>query len=73
MCNVGYIEYIRHGYYQLVKKEDIKEEQIFASLLPEGVVCVESALSYYGYSDFAPRQCSIAVPRTLAPKWMISA
>ncbi|WP_408634640.1 type IV toxin-antitoxin system AbiEi family antitoxin domain-containing protein [Petralouisia muris] len=30
LCNVGYIERIRHGYYQLVKKEDIKEEQIFA-------------------------------------------
>lgn len=64
LCSNGYIERIRHGYYQLAEKKDIKEEQILASLLPEGIVCVESALFYYGYSDFAPRQWSIAVPRT---------
>ena len=33
-----------------------KEEQVLASLLPESIVCVESALFYYVYSDFAPRQ-----------------
>ena len=43
-----------HGYYQLAEQEDIKEEQVLATLLPESIVCVESALFYYGYSDFAP-------------------
>ena len=33
-------------------------------LLPQGIVCVESALFHYGYSDFAPRAWSVAVPRT---------
>lgn len=66
LCRAGAIERIRHGYYQLAEKEAVKEEQILASLLPEGVVCVESALFYYGYSDFAPRQWSIAVPRTFS-------
>ena len=66
LCKEGYIKRIRHGYYQLAQKEDIKEEQILASLLPEGVVCVESALFYYGYSDFAPRRWTIAVPRTFS-------
>lgn len=66
LCNDGYIERLRHGYYKLAEKEDIKEEQILASLLPEGVVCVESALFYYGYSDFTPRQWSVAVPRTFS-------
>lgn len=65
LCNDGYIERIRHGYYQLAEK-NVKEEQILAALLPEGIVCVESALFYYGYSDFAPRQWSIAVPRTFS-------
>ncbi len=32
--------------------------------LPQGIVCVESALFHYGYSDFAPREWSVAVPRT---------
>ena len=66
LCKEGYIARIRHGYYQLDEQEDIKEEQILASLLPESIVCVESALFYYGYNDFAPRQWSIAVPRTFS-------
>lgn len=37
-----------------------------ATLLPESIICVESALFYYGYSDFSPRQWSIAVPRTFS-------
>ena len=65
LCKAGYIERIKHGYYQLAEK-DIKEEQVLAALLPESIVCVESALFYYGYSDFAPRQWSIAVPRTFS-------
>ena len=66
LCKEGYVERIRHGYYHLAEQEDIKEEQILASLLPESTVCVESALFYYGYSDFAPRQWSIAVPRNFS-------
>ena len=58
--------YKLHGYYQLAEQEDIKEEQVLASLLPESIVCVESALFYYGYSDFSPREWSIAVPRTFS-------
>ena len=64
LCKKGYLERVRHGYYQLADQEDIKEEQVLATLLPESIVCVESALFYYGYSDFSPRQWSIAVPRT---------
>ena len=44
----GYLERVKKGYYKL----------------PVGVICVESALFYYGYSDFAPREWSIAVPRS---------
>ena len=62
----GYLERIRHGYYQLAEQEDIKEEQVLASLLPESIICVDSALFYYGYSDFSPRQWSIAVSRTFS-------
>ena len=34
--------------------------------MPEGIVCVESALFYYGYSDFTPRLWTLAVPRTIS-------
>ena len=60
----GYIERLRNGFYQLPKNAEIKEEQLIAAFLPQGVVCVESALYHYGYSDFTPREWSIAVPRS---------
>jgi predicted transcriptional regulator of viral defense system len=66
LCNAGYLDRVRHGYYQMAEKDDTAEEQILAKLIPQGVVCVESALFHYGYSDFAPRKWSIAVPRTIS-------
>ncbi len=64
--NEGYLERIRHGYYQLADNAAIMEEQLIATLIPEGIVCVESALFHYGYSDFSPRVWTIAVPRTIS-------
>ena len=61
----GYITRVRHGYYSLADCSDISEEQLIQSLLPEAIVCVESALFYYGYIDFAPRVWSLAVPRSM--------
>ena len=66
MCNAGYLNRVRHGYYQMAEQDAATEEQILATMLPMGVVCVESALFHYGYSDFAPRKWSIAVPRTVS-------
>ena len=66
LCNAGYLDRVRHGYYQMSAKEDASEEQVLATLLPMGVVCVESALFHYGYSDFAPRKWSVAVPRNVS-------
>ena len=64
LCKKGFIERIRRGFYQLPYSNQITEEQLIQELLPQGVVCVESALFHYGYSDFAPREWSVAVPRT---------
>ena len=66
MCNTGFLERIRHGYYSLAEEDIVSEERLLAALVPQGIVCVESALFYYGYSDFAPRKWSIAVPRTMS-------
>lgn len=62
LCKTGYLEYVKHSYYQLTEQEDMKEEQVLASLLPESIICMDSVLFYYGYSDFGPRVWSIAVP-----------
>ena len=64
LCKKGFIERIRRGFYQLPYSNQITEEQLIQELLPQGIVCVESALFHYGYSDFAPREWSVAVPRT---------
>ena len=66
MCNAGYLDRIRHGYYQLAEEDISSEEQLLATLIPKAIVCVESALFHYGYSDFAPRKWSIAVPRSMS-------
>lgn len=62
----GYIERIRHGYYQLSEHPVNSEELLLKILIPEGIICMESALYYYGYSDFTPRVWTIAVPRTIS-------
>ena len=66
LCNAGYLDRVRHGYYQMADQSDATEEQMLATLIPQGIVCVESALFHYGYSDFAPRKWSIAVPRSVS-------
>ena len=64
LCKEGYLERVRHGVYQMPGNDQITEEQLLRELLPQGIICVESALFHYGYSDFAPRSWSVAVPRT---------
>lgn len=64
LCKEGVIERIRRGFYQLPQNVAITDEQIIKEMLPKGIICVESALFHYGYSDFSPRKWSVAVPRT---------
>ena len=66
LCNEGLLERVRHGYYSLADHDIASEEQMLAKLFPKGIVCVESALFYYGYSDYAPRKWSIAIPRSMS-------
>lgn len=66
MCNSGILYRVRHGYYGLAEKSGVSEEKLLATLIPKGIVCVESALFHYGYSDFAPRKWSIAIPRSMS-------
>ena len=66
LCKEGRLIRVRHGYYQLADESFSSEEQQIKTFIPEGVVCMESALFHYGYSDFTPRKWSIAVPRTIS-------
>lgn len=66
LCKQGYVERVKYGYYKLPDQDEPKEEYLLSKLLKQGIVCVESALFYYGYSDFAPREWTIAVPRSFS-------
>ena len=66
LCKQGYIERVKKGYYKLSGGDELKEELILSKLMTQGIVCVESALFYYGYNDFASREWTIAVPRAFS-------
>jgi len=57
----GEIEQIRRGYYQYMDENAYSEAIIIAALFPDGVVCMESALDFYGYTDRTPSAWHIAV------------
>ena len=67
-CKAGMLYRVRHGYYCLAEPESgvVLDEQILAALYPEAVVCVHSALFYYGYSDRTPLAWSLAFPRSFS-------
>lgn len=66
MCERGEIERVKHGYYQVTNLMEIPEEKMIATFLREGVVCMESALFHYDYSDKIPLVWTIAVPRNIS-------
>ena len=55
-----------NGYYRLPANDEPSEELLLSKLMKPGIICLESALFYYGYSDFAPREWTIAVPRSFS-------
>jgi len=67
-CKAGMLHRVRHGYYCLAEPEGgvVLDEQILATLYPEAVVCVHSALFHYGYSDRTPLAWSLAFSRTFS-------
>lgn len=56
----GKIEKIKNGYYKRVEY-DKSEAALIATLYPDGVLCMNSALFYYGYSDRTPLEWDIAI------------
>jgi predicted transcriptional regulator of viral defense system len=57
----GQIEQIRRGYYQYVSDSAFSDMPIITKLFGDGVICMESALDYYGYTDRTPSAWHLAV------------
>ena len=57
----GVIEKIRPGYYQWIDSNNLSEVVTITRLYPDGILCMDTALLHYGYSDRTPVQWHIAV------------
>lgn len=61
LINAGLIEKIRTGYYQLIDPDNQSEAATVIRLFPDGILCMDTALRHYGYSDRTPAEWHIAV------------
>ena len=61
--NAGLIEKVRTGYYQWIDPDNLSEVVTITRLFPDGILCMDTALRHYGYSDRTPVQWHIAVSK----------
>lgn len=59
----GHVEKVRRGYYQWVNPEDFSEAGTVTRLFPDAILCMDTALRYYGYSDRTPADWHLAVSK----------
>lgn len=58
----GQIFRVKSGYYT-TKRDDYTEEQLIATMFPDGVLTMETALYYHGYLDTRPFAWNIAISK----------
>ena len=59
----GLIEKIRHGYYQWLDTDNLSDACIINRLFPDGILNMDTALFYHGYSDRIPHEWHLAVSK----------
>lgn len=62
----GYIERVKRGYYHWIEDQGESEIIIINSLFPDAVLCMETALFYYKYSDRNPAEWSFAIDKNVS-------
>ena len=63
LIDEGYVEKIKFGYYQWQDERAFSEATVIARLFPDAVICMESALQYYSYTDRTPSAWCLAVDK----------
>ena len=63
LMHAGHVEKVRYGYYQWVDPEDFSEVGTVTRLFPDAILCMDTALRYYGYSDRTPSVWHLAVSK----------
>jgi len=61
----GIIEKIKQGYYHLIDENNTSEVCIINRLYPDAVLCMNTALFYYDYSDRTPGEWHLAVDKDI--------
>lgn len=57
------MEKVRYGYYQWINPDDFSEIGTVSRLFPDAILCMDTALRYYGYSDRTPGEWHLAVSK----------
>jgi predicted transcriptional regulator of viral defense system len=63
MVREGLVEKVRYGYYQWIDENDGSEALTVIRLFPDAILCMYTALRYYGYSDRTPIEWHLAVSK----------
>lgn len=63
MLNEGLIEKIKRGYYYWIESYGKNEIVIINRLFSDGVLCMDTALFYYKYSDRTPAEWHITIDK----------
>jgi predicted transcriptional regulator of viral defense system len=61
----GVVEKIKQGYYHLIDEYNDSEANIINRLFPDAVLCMNTALFYYGYSNRTPAEWHLAVDKDI--------
>ena len=68
LCQKGVISKIKRGVYEWVEDGTKDDLEIIFRLFPDCVICMHSALSYYGYTDRTPDTWHLAFDRDINKK-----
>ncbi|MHB8097436.1 MAG: type IV toxin-antitoxin system AbiEi family antitoxin domain-containing protein [Erysipelotrichaceae bacterium] len=63
LINQGYVEKMKFGYYQWIDNPIFSEPALINKLFPDAIVCMESALQYYEYTNRTPSTWNLAVDK----------
>lgn len=66
MLAAGYIEKVKRGYYAWIEAMTKPEVRIIKGMFPDAVLCMETALFYYQYSDRNPAEWSITIDKNVS-------
>ncbi|WP_312813175.1 type IV toxin-antitoxin system AbiEi family antitoxin domain-containing protein [Sedimentibacter sp.] len=66
LLSEGFIEKVKRGYYHWIDESNSSEVVIINSLFPDAILCMDTALFYYGYSDRNPVEWHFAIDKNVS-------